>query len=152
VRITFNHPGVRFNEPGFTFNDFSGPSRRKLPCAFIFTKTDQAFVSPANAAPPVRATFNQPLIRFNEPGYTFNDMFGPRKQGAPRADVLTVVEQVFVSPPGAGAPERITFNHRGVRFNEPGYTFNSMFGPRRVTFPQVFVSRRPSPTTSNATK
>ncbi len=152
MRITFNHPGVRFNEPGYTFNDFSGPARRKLPCAFVFTSTPQISVCPPNATPPVRATFNQPLIRFNEPGYTFNDRFGPRKHGAPRVDVLTVVERVFVSPPGAGTPERITFNHRGVRFNEPGYTFNSMFGPRRVTLPQAFVSSHPAPATINATK
>jgi hypothetical protein len=100
VRITFNHPGVRFNEPGFTFNDFSGPARRKTPTAFVFTKTPQISVCPPNASPPARATFNQPF----------------------------------------------------VRFNEPGYTFNSLFGPWKVTYPQVFVSSRPSPTTINATK
>lgn len=102
MRITFNHPGVRFNEPGYTFNSFSGPARRKLPCVFVFTKTHKAFVSPPNASPPVRATFNQRGVRFNEPGYKFNDIFGPRKQGTPRVDVLTVVDRVFVSPP-AGA-------------------------------------------------
>lgn len=102
MRITFNHPGVRFNEPGFTFNDFSGPARRKTLTVFVFTDTPQISVCPPSASPPVRATFNQPFIRFNEPGYTFNDMLGPRKHGAPRVDVLTVVERVFVSPPGAG--------------------------------------------------
>jgi len=151
-RITFNHPGIRFNEPGFTFNSFAGPARRRLPCVFVFTDTPQISVCPPNATPPIRATFNHRGVRFNEPGYTFNDIWGPRKQGTPRVDVFTVVEQVFVSPPGAGTPERIAFNHRGVRFNEPGFTFNSMWGPRKVTYPQVFVSRRPSPTTINATK
>jgi hypothetical protein len=96
MRITFNHPGVRFNEPGYTFNDFSGPARRKTPTAFVFTKTPQFSVCPPNTSPPVRATFNQPLIRFNEPGYTYNDIYGPLKRGSVRVDVFSATERVFV--------------------------------------------------------